>query len=143
MNGKARRRYRILSLALAAAFAVVGALFVLFPSAPLGFFNGLSPRFGLPPGPAAGGGFYLILAGAYMSFVTVLAALMARHPEVAWFPLLLAEAKLASAALSWLFFAVGRPHLIYAANGLVDGLIGLLALYLYRRVRRAGGGRPA
>ncbi len=143
MNENERRFYRASSLALMVIFIAVGLIFVCRPAAPLRFFNGLSPLLGLPPGPAEGGGFYLILAGAYMSFVAVLAGLMAKHPEVAWFPLLLAEAKLASWALSWILFAFDAPYLIYATNGLVDGLIGLFALYFCRRIRRAGGGRPA
>lgn len=143
MTGRERRFYRAASLVLATVFAAVGLVFICRPAAPLRFFNGLSPLVGLPAGPAEGGGFYLILAGAYMSFVALLAGLMAKHPDVAWFPLLLAEAKLASAALSWVLFAFDRPLLIFATNGIVDGLIGFLALYLYRRVRRAGGGRPA
>jgi hypothetical protein len=143
MNEKERRFYRVSSLAFMAIFIAVGLIFVCWPAAPLRFFNGFSPLAGLPPGPAEGGGFYLILAGAYMSFVAVLAGLMAKHPEVAWFPLLLAEAKLASSVLSWILFAFDGPYLIYATNGIVDGLIGCFALYFYRRIRRSGGGRPA
>jgi len=131
------RAYRCMSLVLMLAFAVVGLLFLLAPDKPLAFFNALSSPLGLPPSPANGWDFYLILAAAYMYLVTVLAFSMYRHPENRLFPKLLAHAKLASATLSLALFLLQARHLIYLANFAVDGAIGIAALVIYLKMRRA------
>lgn len=130
------RTYRWAGLLLAEVFALVGVTFLLAPGGVLAFFNRLSPYVGLPAGPAEGTGFFLILAVAYMYLVIMLAFLMYRHPDNPWFPLLLTHAKLASAALSLGLFLFHRPLLIYLANGLVDGFLGLGVLVLNRIKRR-------
>jgi hypothetical protein len=125
------RLYRPASLAMAIGFGAVGLIFLLLPSGVLGFFDALSPQIGLKPaGPAAG--FYLALAVAYMYVVTLLAGWMYARPENATLPVLLINAKAASALLSFGLFAFRQPALIYLANGVVDGLIaaGVLLLYL-------------
>ena len=81
--------------------------------------------------------FYVILAVAYMYLVTMLAALMYVNPEQTVYPLLLANGKAASATLSLLFFFLDKPLLIYLTNGIVDGLIGVLVVVMYRSIRRA------
>ncbi len=128
--------YRWVSLFLAGVFALVGATFLLAPGGALALFNRLSPYVGLPAGPAEGTGFFLILAVAYMYLVTMLAYLMYRHPDNPWLPLLLTHAKLASAVLSLGLFLFHRPLLIYLANGLVDGSLGLGILVLNRLKQR-------
>lgn len=130
--------HRIAGLLMAAAFAAVGLTFLLFPGGVLAFFNRLSPYAGLPPAPVQGAGFYLILASGYMYLVTLLAWSMFRCPENGLFPWLLAQAKLASSALSFGFFAVHRPYLIYLTNGMIDGLLGVVALCFHLRLRRSG-----
>ena len=128
------RLYRIASLLMAISFAVVGLIFLFAPDGVVAFFNALSLRVGLPPAaPAAG--FYLVLAVAYMYVVTLLAGWMFLRPENDTLPVLLINAKAASALLSFGLFATREPALIYLANGIVDGLIalGVLVLYLKRK----------
>ena len=120
----------------AVAFAAVGLLVLALPSAVLGFFDGLSRRIGLAAFPGPVDRFWLVLAAAYMYLVTVLAWSMFRRPAEAVYPRLLAHAKLCSAALSLAAFAFVVPHLIFLANGVVDGAIGVLALVLWRRCAR-------
>ncbi len=142
MDARSRAAYKTVSLGLAVIFAVVGALFLIIPGETLAFFNALSRRAGLAEGPA-GRSFFVVLAGAYMYVVTVLAWQMFRHPEDKTFPLLLGQAKLASAVLSFLMFAVHAPWLIYLVNGIVDGALALVVLAFYLRVKAAGGGAGA
>lgn len=129
--------YRAISLALMLAFAATGALFLAAPDRVLTFFNTLSLSFDMSPAPVTGRGFYLVLAVGYMYMVTLLAFFMFRHPEGGRFPLLLVHAKLASSALSLVFFLLHARYLIYLANFAVDGAIGLLVLAMYLRMRNA------
>jgi hypothetical protein len=127
------RLYRPASLLMAVAFGAVGLIFLFVPDGVLAFFNALSLRVGLSPaGPAAG--FYLVLAVAYMYVVTLLAGWMFLRPQNDTLPVLLINAKAASAILSFGFFAFRQPALIYLANGVLDGLIaaGVLLLYVKR-----------
>lgn len=131
------RSYKLFSLAAAATFAAVGLIFLFFPDSALIFFNSLSGYFGLPQSPVQGTGFYLILASAYMYLVTLLACLMVRHPEQDIYPYLLAHGKLASSILSMYLFLMHQPYLIYLANFVVDGCIGIAVVYLMK-MKRAG-----
>lgn len=142
MDPRTRAAYKTMSFVLAVVFAVVGALFLIIPGETLAFFNALSRRLGLAEGPA-GRSFFVVLAGAYMYVVTVLAWQMFRRPEDKAYPLLLGQAKLASAVLSFLMFAVQAPWLIYLVNGAVDGALGLLVLALRRRIGAGGPGPGA
>lgn len=127
--------YRPFSLLAAVTFALVGLIFLFIPDRVLVFFNGVSGTLGLPSSPVVGANLYLALAAAYMYLVTLLAYQMYRHPEVAVFPLLLAHAKLASAALSLYLFLTHGTYLIYLANCIIDGLIGAFVLGLYVKTR--------
>ncbi|MDD5190942.1 MAG: hypothetical protein PHE50_07870 [Dehalococcoidales bacterium] len=127
------RTYRFFALVCMLIFAAVGLLFLLIPDQVLGLFNSLSAAFGLPESPATGWNFYLILAAGYMYMVTVLAFLMYRHPENKYFAQLLVHAKIASSLLSLAFFFLHAHYLIYLANGMIDGLIGVTALILSRK----------
>jgi len=131
------RAYRAMSLILMLSFAAVGVLFLVSPDKPISFFNALSPNLGLPPSPANGFDFYLILAAGYMYLVTILAFLMYRSPENRILPLLLAHAKLASSIVSLAFFLLQARYLIYMANFAVDGAIGIAVLAVYLKMRRA------
>jgi len=128
--------YRAAAALLAVSFAAVGLLFLFFPGGVLAFFNSLSAGLGFREAPLTGFQFYLVLASGYMYLVALLAWLMFRHPEVETYARLLVHAKLATALLSLGFFALHRPFLIYLANFLVDGLIGLGVWTLLRRHRK-------
>lgn len=130
------RIYKLFSLTAAAIFSVVGIIFLFFPDSALIFFNSISGYFGLPQAPLQGTGFYLILASAYMYFVTLLAYLMYRYPEENIYPFLLAQAKLASSIISIYLFLMHRPYLIYFANFVIDGFIGIAVLCLMKIKKR-------
>lgn len=129
--------YRLFGLTGTIVFALVGAVFLLIPDRVLIFFNYLSAGLGWPQSPAEGFGFYLILAVGYMYLVTALAYLMYRHPADSSYPFLLSQAKLASGIISLYLFLWHRPYLIYLANCVADSLIGLAALYLYHKLKKA------
>ncbi len=134
--------YRTIALALAAIFAAVGVVFLLAPHVVLDALGSLAALVGRPatrPGDV-GGGLFRALAVAYMYVVTLLAWKMFRQPAEPVWPTVLAHAKLASAAVSLVLFVGHAPYLVYAANGVVDGLIGVAVLFLRRHavaLRRA------
>lgn len=128
--------YRSISLLMVFIFAVVGLLFLFLPNGVLTFFNSIAAQFGMKQSPVQGINFYLILASGYMYLVSLLAYMMYKHPDNHYFPLLLANAKLASSVLSLCFFIVHEPYLIYITNCIVDGSIGLLVLYFYLKMKR-------
>ena len=128
--------YKPISLSLALAFAATGMLFLFAPHNVLALFNSLSSWWGMSQTPETGFSLYLILAVGYMYLVTVLAFLMFRHPENRSFALLLINAKVASSVLSLAFFLLQAHYLIYLANFVVDGLIGIVVLALYVSARR-------
>jgi hypothetical protein len=129
--------YRLISISFMIIFAVVGSIFLFAPDSPLTFFNSISRRNGMQEAPLQGGGFYLILASAYMYMVTVLSYFMYRRPLEKVFPLLLANAKFASSALSIALFLFHSRSLIYFANFAVDGLIGAIAVYFYLNIGKS------
>ncbi len=135
--------YRLASAVLAASFAAVGALFFAVPEPVLEWFNRLSAPLGLAPAPVQAGSFFPVLALAYMYLVALLAGLMFRRPGNSLLPLLLAQAKLASALLSLVFFFDRAPYLVCLANAVVDGGIGALALRLRRLQKRRAASWPA
>lgn len=139
MNDRSLSLRKAFSLGLAAVFALVGGIFLLLPRGTLAFFNAISRRLGMVEGPLEPT-FFGALAAAYMFVVTVLAWRMFRSPEERIYPLLLAQAKLASSALSFVLFAIRAPWLIYLVNGIVDGGLGLAVLAIYLRTRAADGG---
>jgi hypothetical protein len=117
-------------------FAATGLLFLFMPDKVLIFFNTLSPFLGLPPAPVIGGNFFLVLTTGYMYLVTILAFLMFRHPENCHFPFILVHGKMASSILSLALFLTQAHYLIFMANFMVDGIIGLIVLTLYLKMRR-------
>jgi hypothetical protein len=128
--------YKPTSLILMFVFAIVGLLFLIIPDQVLIFFNNVSSSLGMVQAPVIGHNFYLILAAGYMYLVTVLAFLMFRNPEVRQYPMLLTHAKLASSFLSLMLFLVHAHYLIYLANFVIDGFIGLVVLYFYFKLQR-------
>lgn len=128
--------YCKISVAMAVVFAITGLLFLVVPDGILSFFNSISREIGMKEAPLNGKGFYLILAAGYMYLVTLLAFLMYRYPENKYFPLLLANGKLASSCLSLYMFISHQPYLIYLVNFTVDGMIGSVVLIFYFHLRK-------
>ena len=135
-GGKGMKMVKLLSFTGAVVFAVIGLIFLLIPNNVLVFFNHISDYVGLPQSPVQCTGFYLALAAAYMYLVAILACLIYRHPEVRWFPILLANGKLASSAISLFLFLTNQPYLILITNCIADGIIGVVVLLYYLRLRR-------
>jgi hypothetical protein len=130
------RAYKLISLSLAIVFAVVGLIFLIIPNTVLMFFNDISNYLGMPQSSVQGVNFYLVLAVGYMYLVTLLAYFMYRCPQDKRLTLLLANGKLASSILSLYFFLMLQPYLIYIINCIIDGLIGILVLFLYLRMKK-------
>ena len=127
--------YRAIALAFALAFTAVGLVFLLAPGQVVALFDEVAratARPGMPAGDA-GSGLFRALAVAYMYLVALLAWMMYRRPAEPTWPALLAQAKLASAALSVGLWVAHGPYLVYLVNGVVDGLIGAAALVLRRQ----------
>jgi hypothetical protein len=142
MNEPSAAFVKAFGLCLASVFAVVGGLFVLLPGGTLAFFNSASRRLGMVEGPVEAS-FFVVLAGAYMFVVTVLAWRMSRSPLEKIYPLILGQAKLASSLLSFLMFAIHAPWLILLVNGIVDGALALVVWIVYRRIASGRGGAGA
>jgi len=134
--------YRALALALAATFAAVGLLFLFAPGSVSTLFGLLSRWVALPAGDVEGG-LFRALAAAYMYLVTWLAWTMFKHPDEALWPGILAQAKLASATLSVVLILLQGPTVLLAANAVVDGFLGALALWLRQHLLRRGTGGQA
>jgi len=100
------------------------------------FFNHLSGSIGFEQIEPSKEHFYLALAVAYMYAVGLLAFLMYRNPRNPSLPFLLFNAKAASSIVSLFLYIFDKHLLIYAANAIVDGLIGSLVFAMYRCVRR-------
>lgn len=126
------RLYKTFSLSAVVIFTIVGLIFLFFPNSVLIFFNSISGYFSLPQSPLEGTGFYLALAAAYMYLVTLLAFQMYRYPEQNIYPCLLAQGKLASSIISIYLFLMHQHYLIYFANFIIDGFIGIAALCLMK-----------
>ena len=126
------RLYRLTMSILAVIFAVVGLLFLFIPDGVTAFFNSLSAPTGMAPAPLPGRGLFIVLAVAYMYLVTFLAARAALRPEDGTAPSMLAQAKIASSALSFALFLAGSPYFILLANGIVDGGLAIIVILLAR-----------
>ena len=130
-----RQVYKTISLCLSVVFAVVGIIFFLMPDGVFLLFNNISRQLGFAESPLQGFGLYQVLAVGYMYLVSLLAAMMFLHPENKYFIWLLINGKSASSVTSILLFAFHRPYLIYATNGVVDGLIAIFLIFVYRRLK--------
>lgn len=128
--------YRPFAFSCAVIFAAVGVLFLFWSDGVIVFFNALSSSIGMMVTPVPAVHFYLILAVAYMYLVTLIAFMMYREPGSTQLPLLLANAKLASALLSFGLYCFHTPYLIYLTNGIVDGSLGVVCLYFYSVIRK-------
>lgn len=138
------RLYRTSALLLAAAFAAVGLVFLAAPGVVAALFDSIGRQVGArgaPPGDVDSG-LLRALAVAYMYVVTLLAWMMYRRPAEAAWPTLLARAKLASAAISFLLVALDGLFLVYLINGIVDGAIGAAVLLLRNHALSGPGDGP-
>lgn len=128
--------YKAVSFILMVLFAVTGIIFLVLSDQVMVFFNTLSSSLGMLQSPVSDRNLYLILAIGYMYLVTILAFLMLKHPENRYYPLLLTHAKLASSILSLALFLLQAHYLIYLANFIIDGLIGIVVLIMYMKIRK-------
>lgn len=125
--------YRMISITMAVIFFTVGLIFLFIPANVFGFFNYLSDYLGMKTSISNVDQVYLILAVSYMYVVSLLAFFMFKNPTKGIFSLLLSHAKLSSSFVSLYFIFTRGIYLIYIVNFILDGLIGLLAIYLYNR----------
>lgn len=135
--------YRTIALLLAVVFTIVGVVFLIAPGAVLDAFDraaAMTGQLGMPAADAESG-LFRALAVAYMYVVAWLAWMMFRRPWEPTWPTLLAQAKFASATVSLVLFVAHAPFLVYLANGIVDAVLGTIALLLRRHA--AFLGRPA
>lgn len=130
-----RKVYVAVSLGLSLVFAVVGLIFLFFPDGAALLFNKISRQLGFPEAPLQGLGLYHVLAAGYMYLVTLLAYFMYKHPENRFFPILLIHGKSASSLISLIIFFFHPPSLLLLTNGVVDGIIAVGVMVLYRKIR--------
>ena len=130
------RFYKPVSLVFCIIFGVVGFLFLFIPDNVLEFFNTLSDYFAMPMMSIDGLGFYQLLAVGYMYGVTLIAFLMYRHPEDLRYPFLLIHCKFASSLLSLIYFVFLGSYLLFLANFIIDGFIGIIVLLFYLKKKK-------
>jgi len=144
MQGPGAERFVVFNLRLlAATFAVVGILFIAFPSGVLDVISDVGEWFGNDTRAVhTDQQFWLALAFAYMVVITGI-CLVAQADVVRYRPLLLvlSAGKTASSLGSLAFFLIDEQVFIYLLNFLVDGFLALLSLYLWMLAGRVG--RPA
>jgi len=127
--------YTTVSLCLSVVFAIVGLMFLFMPDTVALFFNTISRQLGFPEFQMQGGGLFQVLAVGYMYLVTLLACFMYKHPDNAFFPLLLVHGKSTSSLISFYLFFTYQSVLILLTNGIIDGFIALGVFILYRKSR--------
>jgi hypothetical protein len=62
---------------------------------------------------------------------------MYRHPDQTIYPFLLAQGKLASSVISIYLFFMHQHYLIYIANFIIDGFIGIAVLCFFLKMKKA------
>lgn len=141
MQGPAAERFVVLNLRLlAVTFAVVGILFVAFPSGVLDVLSDVGEWFGNDTrAPHGDQQFWLALAFAYMVVIAAI-CLVAQADVVRYRALLLvlAAGKTASSLTTLAFFVIDEPYFVLLLNFLVDGFLALLALWLWLLAGRVG-----
>jgi hypothetical protein len=125
--------FRFTLRALAASFAVVGAVFVLFPDATVRTMNAVGNAMGdFTPAPASEQRFWLSLATGYMVLVTALAYLAQRDLRRNRSLLaLLALGKATSSLTCLVFYLLSSDAFLYLANFLIDGTIAATVLAMW------------
>ncbi len=141
MTGVRAERFVVLNLRLlAAAFAVVGILFIAVPDGVLDVISDLGDAIGsFPDAPHTVEKFWLALAFAYMVVIAgICAVVQADVVRFRPFLLVLAAGKTASSLAALGFFVFDDDVFIYLLNFLVDGYLALLSLFLWRLAGRVG-----
>jgi hypothetical protein len=144
MRGDKAEKFVVFNLRLmAAGFAIVGLLFIVFQNGVLDFISDIGDDIGgFTRAPATDEEFWLALGFAYMVVITGI-CLVVQADVVRYRPLLLvlAVGKTAS-SLGTLGFYVFDSHVfIYLLNFIVDGFLALSALWLWSLAGRVA--RPA
>jgi nitric oxide reductase large subunit len=141
MQGPGAERFVVLNLRLlAVTFAVVGVLFIAFPSGVLDVLSDIGEWFGNDTrAPHGDQQFWLALAFAYMVVIAGI-CLVVQADVVRYRPLLLvlAAGKTASSLGTLAFFLIDEPFFVLLLNFLVDGFLALLALWLWVLAGRIG-----
>jgi len=127
---------------LGVGFLVFGLLFAFAPTATVDYFSQWGTALGwkeLPP--PTDGGFWRVLAIAFMVMVTVLAFWGAQPtPARPTLLMVLVVGKLSSSIGALLFYWWVAPHFIYLLNFVVDGTIALVVLWCRQVLMRVEGG---
>lgn len=147
MRGDRAEKFVVLNLRLlAASFAVVGLLFIVFQNGALDAISDLGDEIGdFTRAPHTDEQFWLALGFAYMVVITGI-CLLAQLDVVRYRPLLLvlAAGKTASSLAALGFYLFDSDVFIYLLNFLVDGFLALAVLWLWslsgRVVRPAAPG---
>ncbi|MGN6276215.1 MAG: hypothetical protein ACTHNP_09855 [Solirubrobacterales bacterium] len=144
MQGPQAERFVVFNLRLlAVTFAVVGILFIAVPSGVLDVISDVGEWLGNHNrAPHTQEDLWLALAFAYMVVIAGI-CLVAQADPVRYRPLLLvlAAGKTASSLGSLAFFLIDEQVFVYLLNFLVDGLLAILALWLWSLAGCIG--RPA
>lgn len=144
MRGEKAERFVVANLRLlAAAFAIVGLLFIVTPDGVLDVISDLGDEIGsFTRAPETTEQFWLALGFAYMVVIAGI-CVVAQADVVRYRPLLLvlAAGKTASSLSALGFYLFDQDVFIYLLNFLVDGYLALLALWLWSLAGRVG--RPA
>ena len=144
MRGDRAEKFVVLNLRLlAASFAVVGILFIVFQNGVLDVISDLGDEIGgFSRAPHTDEQFWLALGFAYMVVITGICVL-AQMDVVRYRALLLvlAVGKTASSLATLGFYLFDDDVFIYLLNFLVDGFLALSALWLWSLAGRVT--RPA
>jgi hypothetical protein len=144
MRGDRAEKFVVFNLRLlAASFALVGLLFIVFQNEVLDVISDLGDEIGdFSRAPHTDEQFWLALGFAYMVVITGICAL-AQADVVRYRPLLLvlAVGKTASSLATLGFYLFDDDVFIYLLNFLVDGFLALSALWLWSLAGRVT--RPA
>jgi hypothetical protein len=144
MRGDKAERFVVFNLRLmAAGFAIVGLLFIVFQNGVLDFVSDIGDDIGgFTRAPSTDEEFWLALAFAYMVVITGI-CLVVQADVVRYRPLLLvlAVGKTASSLGTLGFYVFDSHVLIYLVNFIVDGFLAISALWLWSLAGRVA--RPA
>ncbi|CUU10842.1 hypothetical protein GBSOP10_108210 [Armatimonadetes bacterium GBS] len=124
--------------ALGVGFALFGALFAFAPQATLEYFSQWGTALGWEATSPEAGGFWRVLAVAFMVIVTVL-AFWGSVPSPAQPALLmmLFIGKASSSLGALLFYWLESPQFLYLLNFVVDGAIALIVLWCRQVLKKA------
>jgi hypothetical protein len=141
VRGPSAERFVVFNLRLlAASFFVVGLLFIISPDGVLGTLEDVGDWFGsFAPPPETEQQLWLGLGFAYMMVITGI-CLVVQADVVRYRPLLLvlAVGKAASSLYALGAFLFDDDVFAYLANFVIDGLLVLVALWLWSLAGRVG-----